>query len=196
MAGLSPSDTGLVVVLALFVLIIARRTYGLVVGTPYSPERLAIFAGFYILLYVFAIYSTFSALPIYSTVLDVGLLAAAAVISIPYVERIVVLELRTNGLWYYRLPLLIPVLYLVLLVARLSVDIAVLGVNPFAFTIGAPLSLTPIQSIVLTVVDALFSVSTGILVGRSVAVYRAHQKRIAATEANPRTAAQPQPPLP
>jgi hypothetical protein len=81
-------------------------------------------------------------------------------------------------------------------VARLGVDIAVLGVNPFAFTIGAPLTLTPTQSILLTVVDALFSVSTGILVGRAVAVYRAHQKRIAAIEVSTRLAASTQPPLP
>jgi hypothetical protein len=196
MAGLSPSDTGLVVVLVLIVFIMARRTYMLVHGTVYSPERLAIFSAFYLALYLLAIYSTFTSLPLYSTALDGVLLVAAALIAIPYVERIVVLELRADGQWYYRLPVLIPVLYLVLFVLRLGLDIAVLGQDPFDFTLGAPLSLTPTQSILLTVVDALFSISTGILVGRSIAVYRAHQKRVAATGAASQVSAQPQTPLP
>ncbi|MHB8352543.1 MAG: hypothetical protein ACYDFT_07665, partial [Thermoplasmata archaeon] len=70
-------------------------------------------------------------------------------------------------------------LYLALFAVRLLLDLLILGINPFG---GAtlPATLTPATLAVVVGVDTLYAVSTGLVVGRSVGVYRAFQRKKAA----------------
>jgi hypothetical protein len=67
--------------------------------------------------------------------------------------------------------------YLALLLVRLILDVVVLGVNPFA---GAPPGTAPLTGtalLLLAFVDALFGLSTGLLMGRTVGVYLEYRSK-------------------
>jgi hypothetical protein len=179
----SSADASTAVIVLLFiVLILARRTYLMVQGTRYSTGRLVAFGAFYVLLFVALAFTT-----LYAAVGTWGpdgvlLLAPyvavpvlAAVLVVPYVRRIVRFERRDDGQWYYRLPGLIPVLYLTLFVFRILAEFAVFGIAglAFSFPLPAPPSVGALE--ILIGVDLLFGFSLGLLVGRGIGVYRAHR---------------------
>ena len=154
----------------------------MVQGTRYSTGRLVAFAAFYILLFVALAFTTlYAAVGTWGS--DAALLLApyvavptlAAVLVVPYVRRIVRFERRDDGRWYYRLPWLIPVLYLALFVFRILAEFAVFGVAGlvFSFPLPAPPSVGALE--ILIGVDLLFGFSLGLLVGRGIGVYRAHR---------------------
>jgi hypothetical protein len=198
-APISASAESEIVLLALFVFIIARRTVLMVQGTRFSPPRLFTFAGLYILLFVALAFATLYA-AVVTWGVDAYLLiapyvaapAVAALLVAPYVERNVRFEQRPDGQSYYRLTWHIPVLYLVLFVTRFAAEIVVYGPSS-AFSIPPPAPPSVAALVVLIAVDLLFAASLGLLVGRGIGVLRAH--RIwAASQRNP--PAPPSPPLP
>ena len=106
-------------VLGILVVFLARRTYAMVQGARYSAGRLFGFTGFYVFLFALlaipTLYAAVGAWGLFGWLLlapYVAVPAAAAVMAVPYVRRIVRFDLRGEGRWYYHLPLLIPVLYL------------------------------------------------------------------------------------
>ena len=168
--------------LVLIVLILARRTYLMLQGTRYSTGRLFGFAGFYILLFlVFAATTLYAAVAFWGSIAYLLIVAyvavpvAAGFLIMPYVRQIVHFEQRGDGLWYYRLPWHVPVLYLVLFIARIAAEFAVFGVAGLAFTFPLPTPASVGVLVILVVVDLLFGFSLGLLVGRGAGVYRAHQ---------------------
>ncbi len=175
-----PDVTEGVVFLVLIVALLARRTYRLVTGVRYASDRLAVFAGFYVFLFAALAFTTlYAAVGAWGTVGGllvapyVAVPAAAAVLAEPYVRRIVRFEPRGDGHLYYRLPWLIPVLYLVLFVLRFGLELAIFGfalVTSFFLPTSIPVGLL----LVLVGVDLLFGFSTGLLIGRTVGVYRGH----------------------
>lgn len=181
-APLSASSvTAEIVLLLLIVFVLVRRTYGMVQGTRYSAPRLFVFAGFYVVLFValavatlYAAISTWGSnayllIPAYT-----ALPIAAAWAVAPYVQKIVRFERRDDQEWYYRLAWHIPALYLSLFIARFVAEIVVFGPSAaFAFPPPAPPSGAALW--ILIGVDLLFAVSLGLLVGRGIGVYQAHQ---------------------
>ena len=178
-----PSDvTPVLVVLVLFVLIIARRTYLMVQGTRYSTGRLFTFAAFYVLLFVaFAFTTLYAALGCFGSdtyplcALYVAVPVAAAGLARPLVRRTVRFEERGDGQLYYRLPWHVPVLYLVLFVSRIVAEFAVFGLAGLLFTFPLPAPPSVGALLVLIVVDLLFGFSLGLLLGRGIGVYEAHR---------------------
>ncbi len=178
-------DSGLttaVVFLALIVLILVRRTYRLVRGALYSTARLVGFSVFYSLLFgLFAFTTLYAAVGVWGNlalllVIPYGaVVAGAALVSAPYIRRIVRFESRADGRWYYRLPMLVPVLYLGLFLLRFAIELVVFGVTPTTTVLPTTLS-TPVL-VVLVAVDLLLGVSAGLLIGRSIGVYRAFGER-------------------
>jgi hypothetical protein len=179
--NLSTNQIYLLAFLVLLVVIVGRRTVLMVRGTTVSAARLAGYAVFYVVFFVLALAGSFSAVPLYWYAVDAAVVVLAALVAIPYVERVARIERRPDGQWYYRLGLALPLVYLALFAVRLAVDAFVLNVNP----LGPPtaVSLSPFATDVLIAVDALFGVSTGLLVGRSIGVYRAYRR--VATETPP-----------
>jgi hypothetical protein len=170
-----------VIVVLVLVLVLVRRTYAQLRGTSYSPGRLFAFAGIYIAIFVLFAYGTLAAAAAtwgpeaYALLVAyVAVPSMAAYFAAPYVERIVQFEHRPVGGWYYRLPWLVPILYLVLFVARFGVELAVYGAAGFT-SFPPPLPPSTAALYVLTGVDLLFGACLGLLVGRGIGVYRAHQ---------------------
>jgi len=186
------------ILLAVIILIIARRTIRQIRGAPYSVGRLVVFAAIYVLLFVAlasgTLYAAVAAWGSNAYVLLAPYLAIPLVgvyLAAPYVRRIVRFERREGGDWYYRLSWHIPVLYLTLFTARIVAEIAVLGIagaEP-SFPPPPPPSVGALE--VLIGVDLMFAASLGLMVGRGLGVVRAHRDLPAEPSASP-----PSPPLP
>jgi len=168
--------TSTLVVLALIVYLIVRRTVAQIRGARYSTGRLIVFASFYVLLFV--VLGATTLWVAYTVGGTAGLLllapyaAAVAVpawVTAPYVQRIVKFETRESGERYYRLPPFVPVLYLGLFVVRFAFELVLFGPS-----LTLPTSFPPGLLDTLVGLDLLYGGSTGLLIGRSVGVYRAH----------------------
>jgi hypothetical protein len=189
--GLSSSDTSGLVFLALVVLILVRRTYRLAQGAPYSPVRVFAYGGFSAVLLVF-----FAASTIYVAVAEwgvaayallvpyVGVVVGSALIAEPRIRRLVKFDELAGGQTYYRLPLVVPVLTLVLFVFRASVEIGLFGFSALA-SLTFPTSLSPGALEILIAFDLLYGASIGLLVGRGLAVRAAFHARTLATNPLP-----------
>jgi len=178
-----PPDVNTALIVLLFiVLILARRTYLQIRGTRYSTGRLFGFAGFYALLFGGLAFSTlYAAVATWGSNADllvaayVAVPVAAALLAIPYVQRIVRFEQR-NGEWYYRLSWHVPALYLGLFLARIGAEVAVFGLSGLLVTYPPPTPPSVAALVALIVVDLLFGFSLGLLFGRGIGVYRAHRE--------------------
>jgi len=187
-----------VILLAVIVLVIARRTIRQIQGARYSVGRLVVFASFYVLLFVALASATLYAAVVAwgsdAYVLLVPYLAiplVGAYLTAPYIRRVVHFERRGDGAWYYRLSWHIPVLYLALFTARIAAEIAVLGIAGAEPSIPPPPPPSVGALEVLIGVDLMFAASLGLMVGRGLGVVRAHRDLPAEPTASP-----PSPPLP
>jgi hypothetical protein len=166
------------ILLAIIVLVIVRRTYRMIQGARASPGYLFGFLGLYLVLLAFTLVSTIVLLPTYSAILDIVLVVIAGLAGYRWVLRHAKLEKRANGEWYYRLGPIIPIVYLVLFITRLTIDLVVLGLDPFDFYGSGTVSLTQTQIDITILVDALFALSTGLLAARSFGVYSAYRQAV------------------
>jgi hypothetical protein len=167
------------VVLALLLFIITRRTYLQLRGAQYSPIQLFGFASFAALFFaVFAGTTLYTAhgtwgWPAWCLLAPYGAtVAATALLAEPHVRRTVRFERRGDGLTYYRLPWLIPVLYLALFSSRLGVELALFGLA----SVGSPALPTslPLGELLLVIgFDLLYAVSLGLLLARGMGTLRA-----------------------
>jgi hypothetical protein len=181
-----PAITTSVVVFAIVLFIMVRRTYALSQGTPYSEGRIFTYGAFSALVFVVlagpTVYVAYGSWGIAGLGL-IGAYAAAVVVSAlvaePRVRRLVRFEERADGRVYFRLPILIPVLTLVLFVVRVAVGVAVFGLASL-FTLSFPTTLPIGQLLILIGVDLLYGASIGLLFGRGFAVRRAYLERSAA----------------
>ena len=187
-----PSFVPGVVVLLLIVLLIVRRTVRQVSGDRVSFSRLFGFAALYVLLFVAlaggTLYAAVGAWGPDAYGLVAGYVVVPVVagsLAVPYVERIVRLEERSDGRWYYRLSWHVPVLYLVLFLVRVGAEVAIFGAagTPFAYPPPAPPSVGALE--VLVGVDLLFGASLGLLLGRGIGIYRARRAHRARAESGP-----------
>jgi hypothetical protein len=189
-APLGSSDASVIVILAIIVLVMARRTYRLSQGTPYSPGRVFAYGGFSFLLFgILAASTLYVAVGTWGPI-AYGLLAPYAAIivgavwvALPHVRARVTFERRGGGTLYYRLPLLIPVLSVVLFVARLGIEVGVFGLAAVG-TISFPTSLPAGTLLVLIGADLTYGVSIGLLLGRGLGI-RAAAERFLASEKRP-----------
>src|ERR1700683_4188756 len=166
----SSADIGPIVLVALLVVIIGRRVVMMVRGTPVRPARMFTIAAFYVALFAVTIVASYTQLPLWTYALDAVVVVLAGIGTTLWVRRLVVVEWK-NGVWMYRLGAVIPAVYLPLFVVPLGIDLFLLGVNPFDFTLPSTAPLSGLPLILVVVVNALFAFSTGLLVGRTTGVY-------------------------
>jgi hypothetical protein len=175
-----PETTG-VIILAILVLIMIRRTYRLSQGTPYSTARVFGYGAFSTFLFVL-----FGASTIYVAVGTWGWIALALIapyalvvvgaawIARPRVQALVKFERQSDGQLYYRLPIVIPVLTLLLFVVRASVEILLFGLNALV-TFTLPTSVSVGTLVILIAVDLVYGASIGLLYGRGLGVRAAYE---------------------
>lgn len=180
MAGASASDLeSSVLVCTVLVLLIVRRTYLQLHGARYSPGRLFGFAAFALLLFAgFAASTVYAALGSWGAIAWT-LAAPYAVVAVvaawwtePHVRNVVRFDRGPDGQTTYRLPWLVPVLYVTLFTCRLGIEVAVFGLSSlaspsFPASLPAPILFTTIGF------DLLYGVSVGLLFGRAFGVRRA-----------------------
>jgi hypothetical protein len=174
MTNLAAEEPLLAIYSLVFILVIGR-SIRLARGVPFSTNRLWVQAGIYLFLFVITIVLDLTVLPVWIFGLDAGVLGVGAWLSSSYVRRITEFTVRPDGLWMYRLGILLPMIYLGLYAVRIVVELVVLP-DPFGATGPLP-TLAPLQQLALAAVDTLFALSAGLLVGRSVGVYQAYQER-------------------
>jgi hypothetical protein len=186
---ISNTDAVAYLFVAVFGFIILRRAYLLTQGTRISTTRLLILPAFYLIIYAAEMAaigfagagSSVSGQVYLSFVLDGALLAAGAFVAFGYTLRhLEIYQAPGETAWSYRMNALLPVVYVALFLARVAIETAVLNEAPFA--VPAPGALAGVSSIALYslfVVDALWGLSTGFLLGRSLAVYREWQEHLA-----------------
>ncbi len=175
-------------VLGLVAVVVAIRSIRMARGAPVSGARLFAYGAVYVLLLAFVLLADAAWRPVYGYALDALALGAAFALSVPYVAGRVALSRRADGQWVYRLGWSLPVIYLALFFARFALDLVVLGPSAYAGApVASPSALPPGSVDALLLVDALFSASAGLLLGRNVAVYLAYRRRSAAAPptANP-----------
>ncbi len=174
MTSFSSADSTTLIVVVVVILILARRVARMVSGAPVSTGRLFGYAAVFLGLFVLLAVADYAITPwwLYAAMAAAAIVVAVAVL--PWVERSVEIYRGPLGQWYYRLGVIIPALYVALFAVRIVLDFTVLGLtNPFGASVSAP---TGLAFVAFAVVNILFAASTGMLVGRSVGVYRALQK--------------------
>jgi hypothetical protein len=179
-----------ILIVALITFIYVRRFMMWSKGVPISVPRLFGYGGLVVVLFAFTVALGLNAFPWYALPLYLGVLAAIAVVGTLWVRKSVQIEERSPGQWYYKLGIVVPIVYLVLFIVRMVLDFVVLDINPFAFGGTLP-ALTSEQVTLFMVVDTLFAVSTGLIVGRAVGVYLKWQEAQRAEAKQPPLASGP-----
>jgi hypothetical protein len=163
-----------IVIQLVIVAVVVRRSYLMSQGVPYSVFRLV--AVPVLLLILWAATEAAStlltrwALP-YLIAADTAILVVTAVAFAGVAQQVTHVSADVQGNWNYRVPFAITGLFLAAYVARLVLTVALF---PQSLVFGALPSGYPPESqqVVLAVVDGIFSISVGLLVGRSVGIYR------------------------
>jgi hypothetical protein len=173
---------------ALFGLIVLRRAYRLTQGVRATSGRLIVLPVLYTLVFaglvgavVYGAAGSSLASEVYlSFGVDIALLVAGVFVAFAYTQRHVDLYRKAGATgWSYRINAHLPLLYVVLFFVRTGLEAAFLGLSPFsAPTPTGLLSLSPLSLYVLFLVDALWGLSTGFLVGRNAGVYHVWQQKL------------------
>lgn len=175
MASFTSGELIAIVIQLLIVLLVLRRSYAMVGGVPYSAPRLVLLPGLILVIWgldeLESLLLTPWALP-YLIALDVALLLVAAFGVAGVAQRMTRVDRGESGQWTYRIGFSLAALFLVAFVLRLALALALF---PSSLEFGAPPGGYPpvAQQLALAAIDALFSLSAGLLVGRSVGIYRA-----------------------
>ncbi len=125
-----------------FGIVYARRIATSYYGAPLRVTRLVIWAALVVGIFLLIVVPGYVALPEWSLPSDAVVLCVAAVVTIGPVERRVTIERVAPDRWTYRLPIVVPLVYLVLFVTRALLGALVLDVSPFAVS-PVPAVLSP-----------------------------------------------------
>jgi hypothetical protein len=179
--ALSNSDTVSYLFVLLLGVLILRRAYAITQGSRISAVRLAIFPVFYVILYVGelaalgvgGVGSNVATWLYLSFAVDAALVTVGVLLAYRYTLRHVQIyqDPGETG-WKYRLNPLLPVIYVVLFFARVGIETVLLGESPFEIPTAAALEGISVALLSLFfLVDALWGLSTGFLIGRNAAVH-------------------------
>jgi len=163
-----------VVFLAIIILLVLRRVYRSYRGMRFSSSRTVAFAVFYVAIgLLFSILSFFEGVSLLFAVPYTALLLAAAFWSYRYTDRRISFWKGGDGSVYFKGGVILYLIYVVALIARLSIDIVVFGPSFDPFTSGEVLSSNGLYATVAT--DLLLMFGLGLLIGRNARVLRRYR---------------------
>jgi len=171
----SGGDTSVYIFLGVLLFIVVRRLRLVISGTKVSKLRTLIFSGYFVALASFFTLTSFfygGVSPLYA-VLYIAVGAAGAYGSYLFSDRRIGFWKGADGSIYYKGAVIIYVIYLVGLVARITIDLVFIGPQAFTFSTApsaTPLSSSAIYAGILT--DALLALGAGLLVGRNARVMK------------------------
>lgn len=156
------------------VLLILRRSYAMARGVPYSAARLAVAPTLILVLWGLSELESLLLTPWawpYLIAADIALLVLAMLAFTRVAERMTEAARGPSGEWTYRIGLSIAALFVGAFLARLVAAVVLFpsSLGFVALSGGFPPSQ---QQVALVVIDALFSLSAGLLLGRSWGVVR------------------------
>lgn len=169
---------GAVAVQALLIFFLAYRSLRLYHGRPLSPVRLFVFPAFTTLIFLATEVETAASVPVFYplwAIVDGVAFTAALVATIPLAPRFVTVTSSRDGSFTYRYGIELIAFYLGLWVVRLALAL-VYDPSSLAFDFSIPSTLTSSPATAMLVVQTLFAVSTGVVVGRSVGTYVLYRK--------------------
>jgi len=173
-SGYTPSQLTAILVQVVIVAFIARRSYAMTRGVPYSATRLVAPALLVLALWALVEITSTQLTPWsipYLIGVDLAVLVATAVGISGVAARATRVDRAPTGQWSYRIGFALAAVFVGAFALRLLLA-AILFPGSLGFT--APVGGYPSvgQQEALAVIDALFSLSVGLLVGRSVGIYR------------------------
>jgi hypothetical protein len=181
MTGMSPAfeDALLIeVLIAFFILIRGVRTY---YGRLYSTARVLVFPFLAVFLWLLAEAETAVSIawsfPIFLAI-DAVLVVVGAVFVLPFASRVISVYRGPDGQWMYRYGIELIGFYLGSWVVRFALA-AYFDPSSLEFTVTTGPPLSAIASDVMLLVEALLSISTGLVIGRSIGTYRLYRQAIA-----------------
>jgi hypothetical protein len=143
-------------------------------GVPFSVRRLAVAPGLILILWTLSelesILLTPWAVP-YLVTVDVTIVIVATLAFSRITEGMTEVKQGASGEWSFRIGISIAMLYLGVFLVRLTLTVILF---PSSLEFGStPGGFPPLpQQIALGVIDAIYSVSTGLLLGRSMGIAR------------------------
>jgi hypothetical protein len=179
---------GFEAIIAVVILARSIRNYR---GRPLSVALLVSFPALTVLLWLSAEAATAFSIPWtypWWILLDGGVVALGALLTVPFARRLVKVYRAPDGTWMYRYHLGLIAFYLSSWVARVALA-AYFDPSSLEFTPTSGPPLSAVSSEAMQLVEGLFSLSTGLVIGRSVGTYRLYQEALAHSPSAP-------PPLP
>jgi len=174
----SPSTPPFYIFVAIVLLValrVVRRTFANYSGTKFSLSRTLVFAGVYIAIgFVFSSLSFLEGVSPLLVIPQVLLATAAAYWSYRYTDKRISFWKAADGSLFFRGGILIYLIYLAGLITRLSIDVVLIGPKMFSFSTGVQLSGTALYGSIGTDLVLIFGV--GLLIGRSIRVFRKHRR--------------------
>jgi hypothetical protein len=180
MVQMSPAITDTLVIEVLIAFVILGRSIRTYYGRTLSVPRLLLFPVLATVLWIAAeastAYSIPSSFPIW-TGIDAALVVVGALVTLPLASRLIRVYQGPDGQWMYRYGIELIAFYLTSWVVRLALaayfDPSSLE---FTYTTGPPLSA--VASLAMQVVQILFSLSTGLLIGRTAGTIRLYRAAV------------------
>jgi len=186
--GYTSAELAAIIIQVAIVLLIVRRSWAMMHGVPYSVARLVALPALILILWglseLESILLTAWALP-YLIVLDLAILIGTLLAFTPVAERMTQVNRDPAGNRSYRIGFSLAGLFVGAFVIRVS---AAAILFPSSLEFGSPPGgFPPVQQqIVLGAIDALFSMSAGLVLARSTGIrrkWKAAQATLATVEA-------------
>jgi hypothetical protein len=173
--GSNPDYTSVYIFLGVLLLVVIRRLRLVFKGAKVSRLRTVIFSAYYVVLALLFTSTSFfyGGATAEDAVLYIVVGAAGAYGSYLFSDKRIGFWKGADGSIYYRGSVIIYLIYLVGLVARIAIDLALIGPQAFTFTASpgtTPLSATAIDAGIIT--DLLLTLGAGLLVGRNARVMK------------------------
>jgi hypothetical protein len=172
-------------VVAIIVLLVISRIFRNLRGIRVSEARTI----FYIIFYfafggLFIALSFFEGVSYIYLVPDVIAAIAAGIWAYRFADRRITFWRGVDGSVWYKGGIVIYLIYVGALIARIAVDIVVIGPSAFQFS-TAPVALSQGALIGETVTDLLLAFGIGLLIGRNIRVYQRYKMIMSGKEQAP-----------
>jgi hypothetical protein len=156
------------------VLFSLRRVYRSYKGTRFSMGRTIGFVVVYVAIgAVFSTLSFFEGVSLLFAAPYVAVLIAALIFSYRFTDRRISFWKGGDGSVYFKGGVVLYIIYIVGLIARLSIDVAVFGNNLFVVNPSVVLTGTDLYATIGT--DLLLMFGLGLLIGRNARVFKRYQ---------------------
>lgn len=167
---------GVQVIIVLFIIFRAIRVYR---GRALSPPMLFAFPVLTTLIFAATeaetVASIPSAYPLWALV-DTAAMVAAALVTVPLAPRFVHVWKDDSGQFFYRYGIELIAFYLGMWVVRFALA-AVYDPSSLAFDFSTPTTLSGTTATAMLIVQGLFAVSSGVVIGRAIGTFRLYLRK-------------------